>query len=418
MRNASNGTLDFHSIIDDRKARRLLFSLNLNTSFQLLGLEPSHSPFTSPMFYRRSIRPWYLYGTVLIALFLIRLSVVLINDGQVRLTLIRDFSRGSTQGRISADARLQIRLGSSSNLTVCRTNDYLIIYVLSTVGNTQQRKAIRSTWGSKQGGVCFVFILGQTHNTGTTQIFIDQEKNQYHDIVQIDHAESYANLVYKEVAALQWTQRVHPTIPYLFKTDDDLIVDTLLVSGIARMLVSNSSEHSPYCSRHRPSLVSNIMSSRREDFFRGVRVIHHQSTSRHSGELSIDRDVWPYSTLPPYCSGYGWLMSKTVRDRLVSASVTYPLAKVVWLGDVFLSGFLGLAANIECTGLEIDFKETEAAANCSCLLSKKPMLAICPTSFHSGRDRFTEAQKYAEYQRAWNVIQLRHQSAEKLNNYC
>ena len=370
------------------------------------------------MFHVRSIRLCYLCGIILMALFVIQLSFVLFNARLLSLTLIRGFSRGSTQGRMPTDEYLQIRWGSASNLTVCHTDDYLIVYILSTVDNTQRRKAIRSTWGSKHGGVCFVFILGQTHGTRTTQTWIDQEKNRYRDIVQIDHTDSYANRVYKEVGALQWTQRVHPTIPYLFHTDDDLIVDTLLVSSIARLLVSNSSEHNSYCSRHRPSLISQMMSSNREHFFRAVQVIHDQSTSRDSGELSIDRNVWPYATLPQYCSGYGWLMSTSVRDRLVSASLTYPRAKVVWIGDVFVSGFLAVAANVQCTRLEIDFKETTTAANCSCLLSKKPMLAICPTSLHSGRASDTDAQMYAEYQRAWNVIQLRHQSTETLNNYC
>ena len=35
---------------------------------------------------------------------------------------------------------------------------------------------------------------------------VNQERNKYQDIVQIDHVESYANVVYKEVAALQWSR--------------------------------------------------------------------------------------------------------------------------------------------------------------------------------------------------------------------
>ena len=112
--------------------------------------------------------------------------------------------------------------------------------------------------------------------------------------------------------------------------------------------------------------------------------------------------------LPLYCSGFGWLMSNYVRDRLVNASYTYPLNKVAWIGDVFLSGFLAKAANVKCTGIHIDYDQT-ASANCSCLMQNNPMLTVCSSSFHAGGGG-TELQRYTEYRKAWRVIQLRHNS--------
>ncbi|CAM4903500.1 unnamed protein product, partial [Rotaria socialis] len=41
-----------------------------------------------------------------------------------------------------------------------------------------------------------------------------------------------------------------------------------------------------------------------------------------------------------------------------------------------------------------------------------PMLTVCSSSFHSGGGG-TEIQRYLEYQKAWQVIQLRHNSTDR-----
>ncbi|UJR10230.1 hypothetical protein I4U23_014443 [Adineta vaga] len=124
----------------------------------------------------------------------------------------------------------------------CQLDDVLIIYILSTAHNFDRRNVIRSTWGSPFLGTCFVFILGKSQSP--IQQRIEQEKRKYKDIVQINHVESYANVVYKEVGALHWSSHFYPSIPFLFKTDDDLIVDTLLISSIAQILTSNNQRNS------------------------------------------------------------------------------------------------------------------------------------------------------------------------------
>ncbi|CAF4152417.1 unnamed protein product, partial [Adineta steineri] len=99
--------------------------------------------------------------------------------------------------------------------TTSSAYDILIIHILSTANNFDRRKIIRSTWASPLIGTCFVFILGKSQDsTSSTQLRIDHEKRQYKDIVQIDHVESYGNVVYKEVAALHWSSHFYPSIPY------------------------------------------------------------------------------------------------------------------------------------------------------------------------------------------------------------
>jgi hypothetical protein len=312
---------------------------------------------------------------------------------------------------------LHVQLDLTINTAICQTDDYLIIYVLSTVTNIQRRNVIRSTWGSKQKGVCFVFILGQVvGNIAEIQMKINNEQKEYQDIFQINHTESYSNVVYKEIAALRWSQRFYPNIPYLFKTDDDLIVDTILVKSIGHLLLTNVSNPDSFLSKYRPILISNVQSADRATFFRGGWAMDFQPTVRDRGKFGVSKDVWPHPVLPAYCSGFGWFMSKHIRDQLVNASYTYPLNKTAWVGDVFVSGFLAKAANVKCTGIEIDFEQT-ASANCSCLMFNNPMLTVCSSSFHAGGGG-TEIQRYGEYQKAWKVIQLRHNLTNRTIDVC
>ncbi|CAF0755123.1 unnamed protein product [Rotaria sp. Silwood1] len=326
----------------------------------------------------------------------------------------------STEINNSSIEYLDSRLDLTSNTAICQKTDYLIIYILSTITNIQRRDVIRSTWASKQSGVCFVFILGQVpgriNNAGEINIKVNNEKKSYQDIVQIDHIESYANVIYKEMAALQWSYHFYPDIPYLFKTDDDLIVDTILVSSIGKLLLTNASNDNSFLLKYRPTLIPNIILSNRTTFFRGGWAMDYQPTLRGGGKFGVSEKVWPHPVLPAYCSGFGWFMSKYIRDQLVNVSYTYPVHKTAWIGDVFISGFLAKAANVKCTGIAIDFDQT-ASANCSCLMVNNPMLTVCSSSFHIGGGG-TEMQRHMEYRKAWNVIQLRHNFTDNIINVC
>jgi hypothetical protein len=308
----------------------------------------------------------------------------------------------------SSSLYLRVRLDLTTNLARCQSNANVIIYILSTITNTQRRATIRSTWGSPLNKTCFVFILGKSLDSPSHSIQsrIDQEKRRYQDIIQINHHESYANLIYKEIAALQWSYHMYPTIPYLYKTNDDLLIDSILISTIAQILVTNSANEDTYISKHRPRLISNLLQSDRSTFFRGGWSMDSQRTLRHAGKFSVNESVWPHTFLPLYCSGFGWFMSGNVRNRLLDASYTYLADKTVWIGDVFLSGFLAKAADVKCTEIAIDFEQS-FPANCSCLMAQRPMLTVCSSSFHGGNE-VNEIDSYREYIKAWRVIRQRH----------
>ncbi|CAF1268345.1 unnamed protein product [Adineta ricciae] len=305
---------------------------------------------------------------------------------------------------------LNVRLNLTSNTAICHSDDILIVYVLSTAHNFDRRHIIRATWGTPLVGTCFVFVLGKSDDV--IQQRIDKEKRQYKDIVQIEHPESYANVIYKEVAALHWAAHFYPSIPLLFKTDDDLILDSLLVSSIAQTLTNYRVNASAYLLKHRPKLVRELASIDRSELFRGGWSMGYQPTLR-SGKFGVSENVWPHATLPQYCSGFGWFMSKDVRDRLVSASYTYPVNKTAWIGDVFVSGFLAKAAKVSCMGIELDYDQT-FSGKCGCSMTQRPMLTVCSSTLHAGGGG-NETAKFHEYESAWRAIQERHKNIDNAN---
>jgi hypothetical protein len=351
-----------------------------------------------------------LYSIASTMLILILVTMLYQRQPQVQQTVIT-LVRNSTAKAIITSEYLHVDMDLEERTGVCEKHDVLIVYILSTISNFRRRQVIRATWASKQNGTCFLFILGQvagrTPDAGSLQLKVKNEKKEHGDIVQIDHVESYENVIYKEVAALIWTKHFYPEIPFLFKTDDDLILDSILVSSMAEILVKNTSKDEAFLKKHRPALLEKLRSVDREHFFRGGWAMDYQPTVRGGGKFSVPEEVWPHSVLPAYCSGFGWLMSKWTRNRLVDASLTYPKKKIAWVGDVFLSGFIAREAKVNCTGLEIDFDQT-ASANCSCLMVNNPMLTVCSSSFHVGGGAPTEEGKLVEYQLAWKMIQLRH----------
>ncbi|CAF4922983.1 unnamed protein product [Rotaria magnacalcarata] len=106
-------------------------------------------------------------------------------------------------------------------------------------------------------------------------------------------------------------------------------------------------------------------------------------------------------------------MSKLVRNKLLEASYKYPVNKTVWIGDVFLSGFLADVAYVQCTQIPIEYEQT-SSGNCSCLMIQKPMLTVCSSSMHGGMGN-NESQMHYEYKKAWKVIQQRHDFVNRTN---
>ena len=171
---------------------------------------------------------------------------------------------------------------------------FLLILVVSRTANRKQRDLIRTTWAqqSKSQEVGTIFILGRNHIAADSVILHESEK--YHDIVQFDFLDTYKNLTIKTVSALKWAKYNCPSVRYILKTDDDTFNN---IPGILKFI------HSAH--------LTNSMSGR---------CFTHALQRKNSSRYYIPQSVYPYTYLPVYCSGSGYIIPRHVLDELVDKS--------------------------------------------------------------------------------------------------
>jgi hypothetical protein len=194
-----------------------------------------------------------------------------------------------------------------NNSFICKSNDILLIYILSTITNFQRRQSIRQTWARKKdyqqlNNICFVFIVGIPSNSSelTSNINIKHESLMYGDIVQLNITETYENVVYKEVGALKWSYIYASHIPFLFKTDDDLIIDSLLLSDVVQFFLTNRTDHSFYLQKQEmQSFVEYMLNVDKYTLFKGKNI--GGIDTRRTGKFRIHDLAWNHDKLPSYC---------------------------------------------------------------------------------------------------------------------
>jgi hypothetical protein len=207
----------------------------------------------------------------------------------------------SSKGYIHVDFVENAAINYSS---ICKESDRLLVYILSTAINVENRELIRRTWTRKKdylqlNETCFIFIVGLSKDD--PYVDIEHESLIHHDIVQLNVTETYENVVYKEVGALKWSYFYASKISFLFKTDDDLVLDSLLLGDIVKFIIYNRTDHSPYLQKNKEmqQFVQQISKVDKYTFFKGKNM--GTMKTLRSGKFRIDQLAWNYEKLPPYC---------------------------------------------------------------------------------------------------------------------
>ncbi|CAF1028481.1 unnamed protein product [Adineta steineri] len=285
---------------------------------------------------------------------------------------------------------------------ICKSDDILLIYIISKAEHIERRKRIRRTWANKNRygqllQTCFIFLIGYQTNYSQS---IRSEARIYNDIIQLNIDETYQNIIYKEIGALKWSQIYASHVPYLFKTDDDIIVDTLLLSDIVKYFLDSNIDHSDYIQRHEDvqNFISEITMDNRYNLFRGIYLNGYKTIRR--GKFALNNIAWNSDYLPAYCSGVGYIFSSFIRDRLYRASLCYAMENIPWMSDLFISGFLATAAAVHCSPWSIGYIQSHKG--CSLSFQNQPRLLLCSTSMHIGRLNMDD------YDQAWTAILDRH----------
>ena len=210
-----------------------------------------------------------------------------------------------------------------ANKNFCSTRQSLsyIIYVFSAPNHTHYRQRIRNTWGIPNIINGFygktVFMIGQTKDM-KQQGLVRSEMKRFGDIVVGDFLDTYENITYKGLMALQWIVKYCNNARFVIKADDDVMVNIF---------------------RLRDFLDKRVAGMKRTIFCR----LNPFSPVMRKGKYKVAMQQYPLTQYPKYCNGPSWILTNDSTYALLNVSIGVAFLPVE---DVYTSGLLTLAAKI------------------------------------------------------------------------
>ncbi|XP_046330374.2 beta-1,3-galactosyltransferase 5-like [Haliotis rufescens] len=206
---------------------------------------------------------------------------------------------------------------------------FLLILVHTSVCHFKPRRMIRNTFGSVKNisnkNIVVIFLVG-TNERGDCQQNVENEAAEFKDIVQGNFKDVYANLTLKHVMGQHWTLNHCPEVTFILKIDDDVFMNPyILVRHLLQLDPTNVLE----C-----SIIRNKHTARRND-----------------SKYQMSYEMYPFTNVPDFCQGFGYIVSPDVVSQLYRAS---SVTRFIAMDDVYVTGIirsnLGMTFN--------DFKNT------------------------------------------------------------
>lgn len=262
------------------------------------------------------------------------------------------------------------------NIPACRTHHPIVVgIVYSAPNNFQHRKVIRETWGTEDPRALVIFLLaavgpGDFH----LQDKIANEHNAYGDIVQCNFIDDYRNLTYKHVAALKWFAYHCPGARFMFKTDDDVMVNTPLMYNYLEVPLASNRK------LHRKKLIFGHM----------MTCSKVQRSGRSKWRVTYEE--YEYEYFPNYCLGVFVLYSADIVRHVYQVAQTLPF---FWIEDVHITGTVSNKLGVAITNAE-DFYLSEA--NQKYLLNGYDQTKVPPFFFSQPEMRESEIRSL------WKIV--------------
>jgi len=206
-------------------------------------------------------------------------------------------------------------------------NNKILIVVYTAIHNFRYRQMIRMTWGNdrylRQLNATLLFVVGRFPNL-KIQYRLEQEGRKYQDILQGDFFEDYFLLAYKSLTWLLWTKTKCSKIPWIVKTDDDMINNIWKLGALVEALKDQT---------------NTITCSTKTE-----RVLREKTGTRID-KWVIPFEEWPDEFFPTNCWGVVYIMSAAVRNKLLKAFEDSNKG-IFRVDDVFVTGMLAEKANV------------------------------------------------------------------------
>ena len=216
-----------------------------------------------------------------------------------------------------------------NNSDTCRDEPIdLLIIIISKSENYKTRDAIRRTWGSGKSlgiyssmNVKFLFLLDLDEKLRHQ---IRLENDLFQDIIQVELPQQYTLVTHRVLSLFEWSFRYCRKAKYLFKTDDDVFINLILLlkftAPLLQQPVTNAfviSDMYMYGYRHRNPIV--------------FRTADDPVVARYV----VTHDEFPCDFYPDFLSGFGYLISKKARDAIVYTAYQDP--EPFRISDVYLT---------------------------------------------------------------------------------
>ncbi|CAF0950920.1 unnamed protein product, partial [Didymodactylos carnosus] len=273
-----------------------------------------------------------------------------------------------------------------NNLTIhfCKndTSIDLLIFVISKSANFKMRNSIRRTWGNvnilqkySTLNIKLLFLV----DIDETRLFNVKLENQlFNDIVQVHLPEYYELGTYRDAAIFDYSARYCSQAKYIFKTDDDVFINSLLLVKFVSQLNLTTRKLTVFkCSNDLFNNESLIMYGHP---IRNSVVVRHTSHSIYKRYIVTPNEYECYQ-YPTFLSGFGYLLSANIRTLLICTYYRDP--KPFHLSDVYFTAILAEYLNINREQMaNFNYRIDEG---CKRFLSKQNSLA-CGTGAHFNSD--------------------------------
>lgn len=203
------------------------------------------------------------------------------------------------------------------------TTDLLVI-IFSAVTHFNARDAIRKTWGgfAIERGAKLVFLLGSPSPLqdydGSIQDQVNQEDNQYSDILQGSFIDNYYNLTLKSISMLQWVNETCDAVKYVLKIDDDMFVNMQMMVDFSETRTFSKVIIGKLARKWRP---------------------HHDSKSK----WYVPTSAFNGTIFPNFATGPAYIFTgDATKFLLETALVSTP----IYLEDVYVTGIVAEKAGV------------------------------------------------------------------------
>lgn len=201
----------------------------------------------------------------------------------------------------------------------CRTDEsapYFVTLVHSSPTQFTRRAACRDTWAHSDPRTITYFLMGSVASQ-SLQHKINNENDQYQDIIQGNFHDSYHNLTYKHTMALKWFTENCPHVKYLLKLDDDVFVN---VPATYEYLLNNRIE---------------------ENFILGI--YFPPFVTCRDGKWKTSFDDIREKFIPEYASGQSIIYSNDFVRKAYKKTFT---TRFLWIDDLLISGYIRMQLNV------------------------------------------------------------------------